>query len=250
MDYLKEKLMYSGFDKALDNALEKQIKAGKKDFSLSHTMEMEGRKMDFELHFKKSGTSERYFFNKYDAVLHHENPEIAPKKHTFYQNQSVSAKEAFNLLEGRAVKKQLLNADNEPYRAWIQLDFKEKDKNQNFKVDQYHENYGFDSREALSRLPIKELGDPTKTEWMVKAFEKGNVYPVTMERGGMEEVMFISANPKFKSVNVYDAEMKTVMTKDLQVGKEVKQDREAKKQMAPEGKKVPKEPKKGKGAKI
>lgn len=31
----------------------------------------------------------------------------------------------------------------------------------------------------------------------------------------MEEVMFIEANPKFKSINVYDATMSSVKTNDL-----------------------------------
>jgi len=254
LEYLKEKLKYSGFDTELNDALEKQIKGGADAFQLKHQMEIDGKQMDFDLHFRKSNTSERYFLNKYDAVLHHANPEIAPKEHTFYNNQSVTAKEAFNLLEGRAVKKGMINADKEPYRAWMQLDFTEKDKNNNFKIDSYHENYGYDSKEALSKLPIKELQDPTKTEWMLRAFEKGNVYPVTMEKGGKEEIMYVSANPKFKSVNVYDTEMKMVRTKDLELGKdrgkEVKQGEEAKKQMAPGKKKVPKETKKGKGARV
>ncbi|QDH81183.1 hypothetical protein FKX85_19975 [Echinicola soli] len=254
LEYLKEKLKFTGFDTDLNAALEKQIKAGNQAFQLPHSMEIEGKKMDFSLHFRKSNTSERYFLNKYDASLQNPNPEISPKQHTFYNNQSVTAKEAFNLLEGRAVKKGMLNADNEPYQAWMQLDFAEKDKNNNFKIESYHENYGFDSKEALSKLPIKELQDPTKTEWMLKAFEKGNVYPVTMEKGGKEEIMYVSANPKFKSVNVYDVEMKMVKTNDLKLGKdqgkEVKQDQQEEKQQAPKVKNTPKEPKKGKGARM
>ncbi|WP_210416880.1 hypothetical protein [Echinicola soli] len=86
---------------------------------------------------------------------------------------------------------------------------------------------------------------------MLKAFEKGNVYPVTMEKGGKEEIMYVSANPKFKSVNVYDVEMKMVKTNDLKLGKdqgkEVKQDQQEEKQQAPKVKNTPKEPKKGKG---
>ncbi|UCS92424.1 hypothetical protein KZP23_17225 [Echinicola marina] len=254
LDYLKEKLKYTGFDTDLNSALEKNIKANMEAFNLPHSMEIDGRKMDFNLHFRKSNTSERYFLNKYDASLHNANPEIAPKDHTFYNNQSITAKEAFNLLEGRAVKKGMLNAEKEPYQAWVQLDFTEKDKNNNFKIDSYHENYGYDSKEALAKLPIKELQDPTKSEWMIKAFEKGNVYPVTMEKGGKEEIMYVSANPKFKSVNVMDAEMKMVKTKDLLIskeqGKEVKEGQQAKKTQAPEMKNVPKEPKKGKGARV
>lgn len=231
LDYLKEKLKYSGFEEQLNEALEKQIKAGKEEFQLPHKMVFEERDMDVNLHFKKSLQSERYFFNKMDIVLHHSNPAIAPKEHTFYQNQGLSAKEAFNLLEGRAVEKSLLNSENEPYKAWLQLDLSKKEENGNFKLNQYHENYGFDLKKVLDELPIKEMQDTTKSEWLFKAVKKGNNYPVTMERGGKEEVMFIEANPKFKSINVYDSEMRTVKTNDLKMDKGESQEDSKKKEV-------------------
>ncbi|GAB2632874.1 hypothetical protein [Belliella aquatica] len=219
LDYLKDKLKYSGFEDKLNVELEKQIKAGKEAFELPISMKFEEKNIDFNLHFKQSSQSERYFFNKMDVMLHNANPAIAMKEHTFYQNQGLSAKEAFNLMEGRAVEKSLLNADNEPYKAWLQLDLGVKEENGNFKLNQYHENYGFDMKKVLEDLPIKEMQDPTKSEWLLKAVSKGNIYPVTMERGGKEEIMFIEANPKFKSINVYDSEMRTVKTNDLKLDK-------------------------------
>ena len=49
---------------------------------------------------------------------------------TFYLNKGkgVTAKEAYNLLEGRAVHKELTTKAGEPYKAWIQLDFENKGK--------------------------------------------------------------------------------------------------------------------------
>jgi hypothetical protein len=55
-----------------------------------------------------------------------------------------AAKEAYNLLEGRAVFKELSNKVSEPLKAWIQLDFDNKGKNNNKEVRQYHEKYGYD----------------------------------------------------------------------------------------------------------
>ncbi|MCH7415270.1 hypothetical protein MM213_17350 [Belliella sp. R4-6] len=220
LDYLKERLKYSGFEDKLNADLEKQIKAGNEGFQLPIKLNFEEKNMDFNLHFKKSNQNERYFFNKMEVMLHNINPAIPMKEHTFYQNQGVTAKEAYNLLEGRSVEKSLLNSENEPYKAWLQLDLSQKEENGNFKLNQYHENYGFDLKKELGNLPIKELQDENKAEWLVKAVSKGNTYPVTMQKDGKEEIMFIEANPKFKSVNVYDAQMRTVKTNDLKLNKE------------------------------
>jgi hypothetical protein len=216
-EFLTEKLKYSGFEDKLNARLKEEIKSGKEDFKLPLGMDIEGKKMDVDLYFKKSAISERYFFNKFEANLKNENPDLEPKTHTFYQNQGITAKEAFNLLEGRAVFKSLLDSEKEPYKTWLQLDLSKKDDNKNFHVQQYHEKYGFNLEETLKKFPIKELKDQTKTEWMMKALQKGNTYPVEMEKGGREEIMFIEANPKFKSINVYDVQMNSVKSNELLV---------------------------------
>lgn len=214
-EFLTEKLKYTGFEDKLNAQLKEQIKAGKESFTLGTTLDIEGKKMDVDLYFKQSAISDRYFFNKFDASLRNENPDLESKRHTFYQNQGITAKEAFNLLKGRAVFKSLLDSDKEPFKAWLQLDLSKKDENNNFMVNQYHEKYGFNLEETVRKFPIKELNDPTKTEWMLKSLQKGNTYPVEMERNGKNEIMFIEASPKFKSINVYDSNMGSVKTADL-----------------------------------
>ncbi|WP_100630321.1 hypothetical protein [Algoriphagus formosus] len=214
-EFLTEKLKYSGFEDQLNAALKKEIQSGKEEFSLPYQVNLEGKQMDMDLSFKKSQISDRYFFNKFEAKL--QNPETGqePKTHTFYQNQGITVKEAFNLLEGRAVEKSLLGADKEPFKAWLQLDLSKKDEKNNFPINQFHEKYGYDLKEALQKFPIKELQDETKMDWMLKSLKKGNTYPVVMERKGMEEIMFVEANPKFKSINVYDVNMNSVKNSEI-----------------------------------
>lgn len=212
---MTEKLKYTGFEDRLNAQLKEEIKAEKESFTLGTTLDIEGKKMDVDLYFKQSGISDRYFFIKSDASLRNENPDLESKKYTFYQNQGITAKEAFNLLEGRAVFKSLLDLDKETYKAWLQLDLSKKDENKNFPVQQDHEKYGFNMEETLRKFPIRELNDQTKTEWMLKSLQKGNTYPVEIQRKGLDDMMLIEANPKFKSINVYDLTMSSVKTTDL-----------------------------------
>ncbi|WP_297337920.1 hypothetical protein [Algoriphagus sp.] len=209
-EFLTEKLMYSGFEDKLNAKLKEAIEAGKEDFILTHRANIESKQLDVDLYFKKSQISDRYFFNKYEAKLQHPESGQEPRTHTFYQNQGITLKEAFNLLEGRAVYKSLLGSDKETYKAWLQLDLSKKDEKNNFVINKYFENYGFDLKAALAKFPIKELGEETKLGWMLKSLQKGNTFPVVMVQSGREEIMYVEANPKFKSINLYDVSMNSV----------------------------------------
>jgi hypothetical protein len=215
MQYLKDNLKYMGFGEGLHSELENQLKAGKTDFQLEFKGEMNKKPFEATLNFRKSDNTDMYFFNSYHAKLERTNGQS--KEQTFYldKGKGITAKEAFNLLEGRAVHKDLTNKNNEPYKAWVQLDFGTKDKHNNFEVKQYHENYGYDLRAAVGKLSIAEMGDPEKEKSLMQSLQKGNMQSVTMDKDGSSVKMFVEANPQFKTVNMYDASMKRVQKEDV-----------------------------------
>lgn len=108
-----------------------------------------------------------YFFNSYDAHLKSSDPNHG-KKQRFCVNEgnTLTAKEAFNLLEGRSVhKNNLLTKDGVKYDAWLQLELTHPDsKTNNYPVQQYHHNYGYNLEKTLDKFPIKELNDPAQKE--------------------------------------------------------------------------------------
>ena len=136
---------------------------------------------------------------------------------TFYLNKGkgITSKEAYNLLDGRAVHKDLTTKEGQPYTAWVQLDFENKDKHNNFEMKQFHENYRFDLKEAISKYAIPGIKDPKKEEALIQSLQKGNMQAVNIEKGGSTHLMFIEANPQFKSVNLYDGQMKRVQKETL-----------------------------------
>ena len=137
-EYLKDNLKYMGFGEKQNETLEQQLKEGKDSFQLTFNADVNKKPFEATLQFRKSDNSDMYFFNSYQATLERSNKEKVEQ--TFYLNKGkgVTAKEAYNLLEGRAVHKELSNKAGEPYKAWIQLDFDSKDKNNNHEVNQYH----------------------------------------------------------------------------------------------------------------
>jgi len=199
---LKDNLKYLGFGEGLNEQLEMNIREQKQEFTLPHEVEYNNQKLVSELSFKAGDQNEMYFFNKYTAKLN----EPDDRQQTFYldRGNGVTTKEAFNLLQGRAVNKDLVNRDGEKYNAWVQLDFSIKEESGNYKMDRYHENYKYNLEEAISKYPLKELEDSKWKEDLIKSLEKGNIQAVKMEIGNKDELMYITANPKDKMINIYD----------------------------------------------
>ena len=211
LEFLKEGIKYLGFGEGLNNKLTEEVNSQKKEFQL-HTENQYGKdKVSYTLDFRKSDQSDMYFFNKYTANMQGQDNN-QDKSQTFFikRNSGVTAKEAYNLLNGRAVNKDLTSQEGEKYNAWLQIDWNQKDTNGNHKFKMIHEAYGFNLENVLSKQPIKELNDPTTKDRLMQSLERGNLHQVTFTKGDKEEKMFIEANPQFKSVNLYDSNLKKV----------------------------------------
>jgi hypothetical protein len=192
LDYLKVQVKYMGFGEKLNPDLNYQTRFGDKDFEAT-------------LHFKKSETQDRYFFNSYEAKLERENAE--QRNHTFYTNkgEGVTAKEAFNLLDGRSVFKDFTSKDNEKYQAWVSLNTEDRTANGQYVMQKtYPKN--FDLEKAVDQIPLKELKSPETKERLLQSLEKGNAPLVTLLENGEEKKLYMEASPKQQTVVLYDRE--------------------------------------------
>jgi hypothetical protein len=205
-EYLKDQVKFTGFGQDLEAALRENLVKAQTEFRLIHTTQYGKDELSASLHFKKSSQSDMYFFNSYAASLKKENDKESVKQ-TFYINReggNITQKEAYNLLDGRAINKDLVNKEGNLYNAWLQLDFKETAVNGNFKVKQFSEKYGFDLEKSIAKLPIKELADEKDKIRLLESLGKGNRQAVTLSHNGSEQKVFIEANPQFKAIIVYD----------------------------------------------
>lgn len=206
-DYLKDQVMYTGFGEALEGELRQNMEQLKPDFKLQHdAFYGDDSRLSAELSFRKSEQSDLYFFNSYKVNLQKEGTEDSLEQ-TFYINKgnNITLKEAFNLMEGRSVNKNLTNKEGEEYNVWLQLDFKNTDARGNFMLNHYHENYGFNLEATLAKHPIKELENSKYKDDLINSLKKGNVQSVTFIKDGAEVKQFIEANPQFKTVSIYDS---------------------------------------------
>jgi hypothetical protein len=211
LEYLSNQVKYLGFGEGLQQTLSDKMNElndtidlpVKQSFFLPGSPVKE-QGIDFSLHFSKGKESNMYFFNSYSAQLKGGSEENnLPQKFYINKGKGITAKEAFNLLSGRAVNKELTNKDGVAYNAWIKLkpaDTESKKESRDFQM--FGENYGFDLEKTLAKYPVKEMASPEAAEKLMHSLKKGNAQAVTFVQNGEESTKFISANPQFKNLNV------------------------------------------------
>ncbi len=215
-EFLKKSLLNLGFGEKVNAELDKEMEAKTPEFRLGLSHEFNQKTVDYTLHFKAGDNQDMYFFNKYDAHIRHEDA-AKEVSQTFFINKGngVTAKEAFNLMEGRSVHKQLTNLENQKYQAWLTLDDQNLTESGNKKIKHYHENYGYDIEKVIAGKGIKELEDPKAKEDLYRSLKKGNAQQITVATGEGEKRYFIAANPQFKTIDLYDHQMKKIKREEL-----------------------------------
>lgn len=228
VEFLKKSLLNLGFGEQVNKTLEKNISKKVPEFALAAQQEYNQQKVNYQLHFKAG--DDMYFFNKFDATIREGKDN--EQSQTFYINKGngITAKEAFNLMEGRAVHKQLFNKDNEKYYAWLQLDNDNLTQNGNKEIKRFNENYGFDLNTVLQGKGIKELQTADGQEALFKSLKKGNMQQITVERDGSEKKYYIAASPQFKTVDLYDHQQKKIKREELLQPKQANNQKESRQQ--------------------
>jgi hypothetical protein len=215
-EYLRDQVKFTGFGDALENDLKNKLEQQQPEFVLAHQGRFGNDTVLATLHFKQSDKSDMYFFNRYEVNF---KPEHAAEilELSFYINKghNITLKEAYNLMNGRAVNKDFNNKEGELYNAWVQLDFKQTDEQGNFKMHQFHQNYGYNLEQALGKHPIKELNDEQDKSRLLDSLKRGNRQAVTFLQNGSEQKHFVEASPRFKSINIYDSNMHRLGSKQV-----------------------------------
>lgn len=208
-EYLRDQLLYSGFGESMQAALLKAIKQGKNEFKLNFKRDDEKERLNAQLNFSRSRQSDMYFFNTYQLSIIDKKSKQELKQR-FYVNGSdrFTLKEAYNLLHGRAVQKDLTSKEGTRYTAWVQLDFKSMDIEGNRKLLHYHQNYGFDLKKELEKFPIREMLYEDSKHYLLSSLQRGNRHEVHFALAEGDRRVDIEANPKFKSIPIYDGPMR------------------------------------------
>lgn len=214
--YLKDQMKYLGFgeDEKLHKDLEKGIKGKAQQFEIKTSSDkaLPENKVDFILKFSKSDQG-GVFLNSYNAKLTNDNKE--EKSHNFpvSRENSFTAKEAVNLLEGRSVKIEFVNPkSNQTESAFVQFNFNEpKTDKGNYYFQNFYKNYGVDTAKIVEKSNLV-FDNPEWKENSIKSLEKGNVVKVKFKENDQVVEAKSVLDPQNRNLKLYDNEMNRINT--------------------------------------
>jgi hypothetical protein len=200
---LHEQVQHIGF-RDLSAKIDQQIRQGHEQFTIPSSYYInEKERLDHQLAFVKD-QSGQYQFEGYKTTLQNESKPEETRDHYFKMREghSVDTTQAYNLLAGRSVQKD---------ESWMQLDLNDKDPNGNYRIKEFHSEYGYDLEKAVQQLPLKELSNKTAADKLLDVLKQGSRQSVILIKNGNEHRFYIEANPQFKSVNIYDEHSRKVI---------------------------------------
>lgn len=129
--------------------------------------------LQMTLHMERHDSG-AYQLNGYTAVLKDPvNPEKS-KSYTFDASSGVNAREAVNLLQGRAVLKHYQVGENRMGSKWLQLDFKNLDVNGKPVLKEMGADYEFNIRQQVTKVASALEKWELTSARVLEGLEKGN----------------------------------------------------------------------------
>ena len=216
VEYLKNQLKYLGFGEGekLHKDLEKGIKSKNQQFEIKTTSDkaLPRNKADFTLKFNKTDGG-GIFLNSYNAKLTNEKNE--ENSHNFQVNRenTFTAKEAINLLEGRSVKIEFHNPKSDQQEtAFVQFNFDEpKTEKGNYLFQNFYKNYGVETEKIVEKSNLI-FDKPEYKENTIKSLEKGNIVKVKFEQDDKVIEGKAILNPQNRNLKLYDSDMNRINT--------------------------------------
>ncbi len=214
--YLKDQMKYLGFgeDEKLQKDLEKGINGKQQQFEIKTSSDktLPENRVDFTLKFSKSDQG-GVFLNSYHAKL--TNDQKGEISHNFpvSRENSFTAKEAVNLLEGRSVKIEFVNPkSNQTEPAFVQFNFNEpKTDKGNYYFQNFYKNYGVDTAKIVEKSNLV-FDNPEWKENSIKSLEKGNIVKVKLKESDQVVEAKAVLDPQNRNLKLYDNDMDRINT--------------------------------------
>ena len=216
VEYLKNQLKYLGFGEGekLYKDLEKGINSKNQQFEIKTTSDkvLSGNKADFTLKFNKTDSG-GVFLNSYHARLMNEKNEEISHNFPVNRENTFTAKEAINLLEGRSVKIEFHNPKSDQQEtAFVQFNFDEpKTEKGNYLFQNFYKNYGVETDKIVEKSNLI-FDKPEYKENTIKSLEKGSVVKVKFNMNDQVIEGKAILDPQNRNLKLYDSDMNRINT--------------------------------------
>ena len=217
LDMLKGILQILGFtnDPELLPRLEQELSQNQFNFQLTTKTSFDDlTSIEAILYFYRPSRDTYTRLEMYDCRLTYLSEPSKSLFQTFDvdNGSGITFREAFNLLEGRSVYKSLPPENSNQSPVWLQLDFDKQDDHDNYVFRRFRLGIGYSLEKVLGLYPIAELSDEDAKARLIADLQRGDLLTVTFEVSSPKK-MYISANPRYKNINVYPAPDKTRKSK-------------------------------------
>jgi hypothetical protein len=103
-----------------------------------------------------------------------------------------------------------IKPDKRKENIWIKLDFENQNSRGDHQFKKFYPNYGFDLDAALQTLPIADMKEQQQKDRLLGSLRRGNLQLVNLDGEDAKESLYITANPQFKKLDVYDRDLREV----------------------------------------
>lgn len=199
---LSKNLVRAGFGSLVEQVSE-GIKRGDNDILIRTAQyHQPGEKTSYDIGVKKDGLGNYHFLGFKASIADKANPgESVSQKYYFQQDQKISAKRAYNELEGRPVSV-TYSSGQEKRTSMVTLDFNDKDPGGNYRRKEFPMD-NFDWKKEIAKLPLKEMGQALLSK-IEAGLMDGNREKVTFAKAGHEHVFYLQASPMDKKIVITD----------------------------------------------
>jgi len=195
LHFNENQLKKSGFGEAFTQELRTQMEQGIPFIQHTFQKQFDGDRLEATLHLKKSAISDYYSLKKFDLQLQKEGlgntirhsfkitdtnfGTSQVSDHHFKNEDRFILQEAYNLLAGRSVYKNLIGPEGNKAHAWVKLNLKNESINSDPENKLYQTTYGFDLEKVLSNYPIKEIKSERTKLSLIQSLQRGTIKKVT-----------------------------------------------------------------------
>ncbi|WP_316796388.1 hypothetical protein [Pedobacter agri] len=172
------------------------------------------------LNFNRSKQSDMYFLNDYEVTLLKAGSPL-PIKQVFdlERDNRITALQAYKLLSGNSLERDVYSKSEngeaaEKKKVWFKLSLDVQDAYGNHPLKKFYPEFKFDLSESIDKYPFKGLTELGK-EGMMRVLRNGNLAQADMLIGKKSVQVFVTANPQFKGLDVYDKNMNTIRQDEI-----------------------------------
>ncbi|MEP6803946.1 MAG: hypothetical protein ABI892_05460, partial [Flavobacterium sp.] len=91
----------------------------------------------------------------------------------------------------------------------------DRDADGTYKIKEFPQSYGYNIEKALSQLPLK-ISDQLEFASLITSLKDGRREEALIVKDGVEQKVFIEANPQYRSLNIYNESLKKISLRNGQ----------------------------------